>query len=348
MIESLHIQNFQSHEDTLLEFSPGVNVIIGQSDSGKSSIIRALRLVLENKPTGDAYVSWWSDNTTITLKTVEGYEIIRKRTKSTNSYEVNGEVYKAFGNKIPDEVLGVLNMSEDNCQYQGDPFYLISKTPGEVATHLNQVANFDKIDSSRKSAEQEINKTKTQIEHYKQNLKDHNTNLAKFPDLTKMDIDISSIEKLQQNKIISINLLRKMKKYSEELIEIKNKIQNQNPLLYLKEQIEEIEKLNVNLEKQRKQLTKLENRNNELILLEHELSEAKQIIPLKTKVEEIEKLNMNLAIEKIKLKKLEIRHSEVMNLKTQQNIQEDKLNALKKRYEAVKPEYCPICNSKLV
>jgi len=46
MINSLTIQNFQSHKNTTLEFDNGINIIIGQSDSGKTAIIRALNWVI--------------------------------------------------------------------------------------------------------------------------------------------------------------------------------------------------------------------------------------------------------------------------------------------------------------
>ena len=42
MIKSVGIVNFQSHEETAIEFSPGLNVIAGGSDAGKSSILRAI------------------------------------------------------------------------------------------------------------------------------------------------------------------------------------------------------------------------------------------------------------------------------------------------------------------
>ena len=48
MIKSLHIQNFQSHKKTTLKFHKGINVVIGQSDSGKSAIIRALNWTINN------------------------------------------------------------------------------------------------------------------------------------------------------------------------------------------------------------------------------------------------------------------------------------------------------------
>ena len=59
MIKSLELFNFQSHAHTLIEFSDGVNIISGTSDSGKSAILRALRWVIRNEPSGLGVVSWW-------------------------------------------------------------------------------------------------------------------------------------------------------------------------------------------------------------------------------------------------------------------------------------------------
>ena len=42
MIKKLHLKNCQSHKDSLLEFSPRLNVFVGDTDSGKSAIIRGL------------------------------------------------------------------------------------------------------------------------------------------------------------------------------------------------------------------------------------------------------------------------------------------------------------------
>ena len=36
MIIKVEIENFQSHKNTVLEFVPGTNVVIGESDAGKS------------------------------------------------------------------------------------------------------------------------------------------------------------------------------------------------------------------------------------------------------------------------------------------------------------------------
>jgi DNA repair protein SbcC/Rad50 len=44
-INKVRIENFQSHEDTLMEFHKGLNVITGPSDHGKSAVMRAIKWV---------------------------------------------------------------------------------------------------------------------------------------------------------------------------------------------------------------------------------------------------------------------------------------------------------------
>ncbi len=50
MLKSIEIWNFESHEHTLIDgLSTGLNLICGESNAGKTSIVRALRLVAYNK-----------------------------------------------------------------------------------------------------------------------------------------------------------------------------------------------------------------------------------------------------------------------------------------------------------
>ena len=39
MIKSIQLKNFQSHRDTTLRLSPGVNVIVGDPQNGKTAIL---------------------------------------------------------------------------------------------------------------------------------------------------------------------------------------------------------------------------------------------------------------------------------------------------------------------
>lgn len=49
MIKSIHIKNFRSHIDFEMEFNQGLNVIIGENDAGKTTLIDSLKILFGNK-----------------------------------------------------------------------------------------------------------------------------------------------------------------------------------------------------------------------------------------------------------------------------------------------------------
>ena len=57
VISSLTLENFQSHKESKIVFDKGLTVIIGQTDQGKSAIIRALKWVLYNEPRGTDFIT---------------------------------------------------------------------------------------------------------------------------------------------------------------------------------------------------------------------------------------------------------------------------------------------------
>ena len=147
MIKTLEINNFQSHKKTLLNFHPGVNVIIGTSDSGKSAVLRALRWVCTGIPRGDGFRSHWGGDTEVSLET-DNCIVTRGKTNADNVYLLNEETeFRAFGTEVPEEITAALNLDESvNLQKQLDQPYLISETPGAVAQHFNRMAHLEKID----------------------------------------------------------------------------------------------------------------------------------------------------------------------------------------------------------
>ena len=56
MINTIQINDYQSHRKTELNLSPGINVIVGENDKGKSAILRALNWLVNNRPLGEGYI----------------------------------------------------------------------------------------------------------------------------------------------------------------------------------------------------------------------------------------------------------------------------------------------------
>ena len=189
MITKIEIKNFQSHKNTALEFDKGVNVICGESDNGKSAVIRSIQWVVENYPQGiDKINSNWNENLkeplSVKLYTDKGY-VERIRDKTRNGYDIckTGEqIVKldAIGKGVPKEVIDFLNVSDVNFQFQLDPPYLLSKTPGQASEYLNEIVHLDSIDrimsiadsdkrqlsSEQKTVESDIKKLEEDLKNY--------------------------------------------------------------------------------------------------------------------------------------------------------------------------------------
>ncbi len=151
MIKSVHIKNYQSHADTELEFHPGVNVLVGSSDSGKSAIFRAMAWVMTNRPLGNAFCRWGTKKTQVDLTIDPDTTIARTKSKSENNYLFQGRELLA-GTEVPEDIQRTLKIDPViNIQQQISAPFLLSSSPGEVASFFNDIAGLSDIDLSIKN-----------------------------------------------------------------------------------------------------------------------------------------------------------------------------------------------------
>jgi DNA repair exonuclease SbcCD ATPase subunit len=160
VISALTLQNFQPHKDTTLTFDPHITAIVGSSDSGKTSILRALYWALQNKPSGTQMVSFWNrkkdgspKGTTSVSLTAEDHTIARVRSAERNGYDWDEKELSAIGRDVPEEITSYLNLSDINISRQFDRHFLLSETSGEVARRLNELVHLDIIDEVLSKAE---------------------------------------------------------------------------------------------------------------------------------------------------------------------------------------------------
>ena len=195
MFKSLELKNFQSHKDTRLDFGPGVNVIIGTSDSGKSSIFRGLRWLMYNRPLGDSFCSHWAkkEATSITLE-MDNNTITRSRENNKQKYLLDGLELTAFKTDVPDEVSQALNIDSVNFEQQFDRPFLLDNSPGEVAQYFNKIAHLEKIDLSLKQLHQKNrvnNQLKVELATRK---KETEEELKKYTGLETLDSKLAVLE----------------------------------------------------------------------------------------------------------------------------------------------------------
>lgn len=146
MIKKMILKNFESHENSEIEFSDGLNLIIGQSNQGKSSIVRALAVVVANRFDKES-VRTGKDFCSITVMTEKG-SVTAERGEDTNHWIIETpdgkkKEYWNIGTTTPPEVLTVLGMGErvhgeikelPNIMFQLEKHYMLSEIDGKKAT----------------------------------------------------------------------------------------------------------------------------------------------------------------------------------------------------------------------
>lgn len=197
MIEKIEIENFQSHKKSELEFSNGVNVIIGKTDSGKSAIIRAIRLVADNRPSGDAYRSDWGGDTKVSLTLTEGTVVTRKKTNSLNQYSLNGIDFVAFKQDVPKEISDALALNEVNLQSQMDSPFLLSVSAGAVASHFNKCGGLSAIDKANGVIRAEVGRISKDVEFLQREKEELKEQMKQFAGIADCESTIKSVELLE-------------------------------------------------------------------------------------------------------------------------------------------------------
>lgn len=170
LISALSIRNFQSHRKLDIDLDPGVTTIIGPSDVGKSAILRAIKWVASNQPSGDAFVRKGKTSASVTVWLISQDEkqttrITRSRGgKGGNLYLIEGKPYKAFGSAPPDDVIRLMNVQDLNFQGQYDSPFWLSESAGEVSRQLNRIVALDVIDTAQSKLAGKSRRAKAEID----------------------------------------------------------------------------------------------------------------------------------------------------------------------------------------
>jgi exonuclease SbcC len=164
MLKSLTLKSFQTHKHLQIQFDQSIVCLTGESDSGKTACLRALRWLATNKPSGDAFLRHGDKDVEVTLE-IDHHTITRAKGKEGNLYSLDGKEFRAFGTSVPEEILSALNIDE-GINFQGQleaPFWFL-KTPGEVSRELNKIVNLERIDAVLSLSASEVKKTKLTVE----------------------------------------------------------------------------------------------------------------------------------------------------------------------------------------
>jgi len=348
MIKSLEIRNLQSWKRGIFNFVPGVNVIIGVSDSGKSAIIRAIRRVVWNRPLGDSFRSTWGGRTSIKLTTTD--DITIKRVEDTEKYYELSTIdkpFKAIGTDVPQEIQEVLNLNEINLQRQHDNEFLLSQTPGEVAQHFNRMAHLEKIAIGQANIKKWVNQLKNGVISKEADLKKNESEYAQYTYLEKMEIDIEVLEKTEETRQTKQQSLSKLKSILKQVQQIQDDIEEKTNLLELEKPVNAILSLVTQRKEKAKVLAHLKEICREIKEKGHEIEKLEEVLTLNTQVNDLLDLYSSRKQKQVEYDHLKNIHQRIISNSQQIKLKETEYSRLHTEFEKAMGDMCILCGQSI-
>jgi hypothetical protein len=206
-----------------------LNILTGESNSGKTNLFRALRWLSLNKPLGNGMISRANNaaSAKVTVTMRSGEKIVRERNKngSINSYTLSipGEepkIYEGFGQEVPANIQGTLGIKEVdfgtkkkfslNFASQLDSPFLLSETDTDAAKILGKLSGTEELDRAGKQValdlyrnnqkekllQTEIDRVRFEIEKYGDLNEDLESILAISAEIKEVEDNVEKVQTL--------------------------------------------------------------------------------------------------------------------------------------------------------
>lgn len=197
MLKKIKLRNFRKHKFVEIAFSKTITTLVGPSYSGKSTVVRALKWVCLNKPSGTSLIRWGTREAEVSID-IDGKEITRVRGKGKNLYKLGDQKFAAFGNDVPKRIAQLINITEDNFQGQHALPFWFGDTSGTIAKKLNKIVNLSLIDTSLSYLSSELNRAKHTVTISESRLKEIKTSQKKLTFVSKMEEEWNAIKKYSE------------------------------------------------------------------------------------------------------------------------------------------------------
>lgn len=350
MIVSVDIVNFQSHPDTHIDFTDGLNVLVGSSRSGKSAIRRAIMWVITNRPSGLGIISWWNKKgdkllgeTKVTITLDNGTVISRVRSNELNGYIINGKVLEAVATGVPEEIQEAFRMADVNMSGQFDAPFLVSQSAGAVAQYLNEIINLEDADYYQKEIESDRRKC----------VSDAGDNNKRILELSAAIKEFDWLDRAEQ---LTASIKEKLSKYDSFGKEIEAIVTLRDSRQQAQEKLEALQPI---VKKASQLIGSIRKKQENIETLQAELSKVKELqvsLQEAQKTKDIPMDKIDRCIRRITKQKesYDVLHTELDNIKKLMTVYEAQMESLataSKELKAVERELslvdlCPLCGAK--
>ena len=329
-IKKVILKNFQSHKYTELEFDSGLNAIVGQTDSGKTAILRGIKWALYNEPTGTFFIREGERDTSVVIEFDNGVAVERFRTPSKNGYKLiyKGEEkeFQGFGVGVPKEIreatqMEKINFGNDvdsaiNIAEQLEGPFLLSESPRTRAAAVGKLVESDVIDHALADTNLDLRRGKSRQSDLNNDLKSLDKELVKYEYLQDLEKTIKKLENLEKKILKNEAILSSLSIIKEKLIKNKSLKAEQKSILA---SLEKLGKIEIALSELQSKSIKKNNYNR---LLKQYIENDKSIKRYKNilnSLKEMDKLSESLDIATKKTNKLLDLRLYYKNLETYSN-----------------------------
>jgi energy-coupling factor transporter ATP-binding protein EcfA2 len=223
-----------------------INIFIGPTDSGKSTLMRAIDAVITNKFPAATYATHGSQRYAIAIVTEKGVvQIIKSKSTQYQTVTIDGEEkiskeFNAVGRETPPEAKQILNMpylpiSDTEVldvlyQSQHKPFFLITENRDVFSKVIALISNADKLRSLEKLVNSDILINKRNVTQLKDAVLDYDRTIA------VREVEVSNLEKYKNLNLVYIDLLKSSEEAQTKISKLTSLIELNKELAFLERQ----------------------------------------------------------------------------------------------------------------
>ena len=347
-IKNLILTNFQQWKKGDIPFTKGLNILVGNTECGKSTLFRAISSILTGKMPED-YIRKGCKDVEVKIDFDNNTYFRRFRSKKDNIADANGIIFERVGKDIPFEYFKSLGNTSINfgtkdlnlCLYnQFDPHFFITLSDYDKSKLIGTICGIDIVDKLVDSINKDIRNNNSQIKFLTEQTE------RKKNEFDSKNNEFNILDKKIENLKVIVNTLKNNYKLLNNLSNLKNK------QLLLQNNI------NIYQTKQIKNNVILNNFKDLNIKLLEKLLKLKQNLDIYNKLEDKLKitLNKNNKLKEISFPKnlenlINLRNKllnynqEIINKENLFKIKNDLINNLKQEKQNLLKGFdkCPLC-----
>lgn len=251
IIKKVQLENYRSHSNTTIEFTKGVNLILGKNGRGKTSILEAISTVMFNtkdrtgKETGKSYIKFGEKSSKIDIDFIANdgreynlkTEFFKTKPKKQTLKDMTGSEYDGDIQEKLEELCGIKKGFEETYENiviakQNEFINIFKAKPKDREEIFNKIFNTqiykEMYDSFLKEA---VDKYKEKVKDLDKEITFLKENIEDKEQITSFLKEEKEVEKNLQDRfkninVVSKNLENEIKDYETTEIELNNLIKN--------------------------------------------------------------------------------------------------------------------------